>query len=279
MGDYKDFLERKAQLGGNHGFSPVDNKYIKPVLLPDWIFDFKQCNKIYIYGLIDPFTEELRYIGKSIQPKQRLANQCNEHASTYRCHWIQSILSKGKRPKQVIIEVIAESGNWQEREKYWIAKYRAEGYKLVNSTDGGDGVVNLPPESKARIINAWIGRKHKPETLLKLSRARKGKKHTEEHKAKMSCIMSGREITWADKLSKAIKKFTPEQVLEIITRTNGKEKVKDIAKEFGVHRTTISNIRKGYYGYDEIYRQAVLNLEAAAKGVKESEMIELALED
>lgn len=46
---------------------------------------------VYIYGLTDPITEEIRYIGKSIRPTERLSNHCNEKSNCHRSNWIQSL--------------------------------------------------------------------------------------------------------------------------------------------------------------------------------------------
>ena len=72
-------------------------------------------------------------------------------------------------------------------------------------------------------------------------------------KERMSNIMKGRDITWGDKLSKALRKFPPEQVEQIRKRIEAGELVKDIAADFGVNRTTISKIKKGDY-CDRRYR-------------------------
>lgn len=90
----------------------------------------------YIYALVDPFSGLVRYIGKSVRPRERLVNQCNERANTHRCHWIQSVLAKGSRPLQVIVAVVPAGGDWQSVERAWIQVARELGWPLVNGTDG-----------------------------------------------------------------------------------------------------------------------------------------------
>jgi hypothetical protein len=206
-------------------------------------------NTAYIYGLKEPDTQLIRYIGKSIRPQQRLRNHINDKSKCHRTNWIRSLKQRGLEPELIIIEEIHGEWPWQESEKFWIAFARKHGWPLVNSTDGGDGVVNLSGESKERMAKTWVGRKHKPESLIKIGLASKGRHHTEEHKQHMKEIMSNREFTeeWRKKLSLANRKFTSEQVIEIRKRLANGERVKDLAQEYGVHRTTITNIKKEHF--------------------------------
>ena len=201
---------------------------------------------IYIYALVDPFTEETRYIGKTIRPKERLQNQCNERSNTHRCHWIQSVIQKGSRPQQIILEELPDGSDWQSREKYWIAYGRKVGWPLTNGTDGGDGVVNLTPDSREKIRRAWLGRKHTPESRRKMSEAIKGKKHTEEYKQYMRRIMKTRVFTeiHRKRLSKANQKLTMDDACVIRMKLKYGAKQKDLAEIYGVNKGTISNIKR-----------------------------------
>jgi group I intron endonuclease len=167
----------------------------------------------YIYGLVDPESNQVRYIGKSIKPMQRLQNHMNDKSKCHRANWLQSLKAKGLKPELVIFEMIegSDDWSWQESEKYWIKRGKSLGWPLTNNTDGGDGVVNLPPETKEKMRKTWLGRKHKPETLIKLSKASKGRVKTKEMRDAMSEKMKGRKITWGDKVSEATRKFSKEQ--------------------------------------------------------------------
>lgn len=204
---------------------------------------------IYIYALKDPFTDEIRYIGKSVRPKERLTNQCNEHSDTYRCHWIQSVIKQGKKPVQIILEELLPDSDWQKSEREWIAYGRSQGWPLTNTTDGGDGVPGLSGESKERMLKTWLGRKHKPESLLKIGSASKGRKHTPEWSMLMHEKMKGREFS-ADtrsKISASVSKLTDTQVQEILELLKQKISQYVIADRYGVHQTTISNINCGKF--------------------------------
>lgn len=203
---------------------------------------------IYIYGLVDPETQEVRYIGKSIRPFERLQNHMNDKSKCHRANWLQGLKRKGMQPELVIFEMIQGARPWQEAERYWIARANALGWPLTNNTSGGDGVPDLPQETRDRMRRVWLGRKHKPETLEKLSAVSKGRRKTEEQKQHMKKLMKGREITWGDTLSKAMRKLSASDIMEIKKRLNSGELVKDLAEEYSVHRTTLSKVKNGTYG-------------------------------
>lgn len=198
---------------------------------------------IYIYALIDPFTKEIRYIGKSIRPKDRLTNQCNEHSKTWRSNWIQSVLKRGKRPQISILQSLENNEDWQEAEKEWIKKGKEMGWKLTNGTDGGDGLVNPSEEVRQKIIKTWTGRKHSEETKRLIGEKSKGRKHSEESKKHMSKLMKGRKITWGNKLKIANSKLNDKQIDEIRALLKDKVSQYVIADMFNVHQGTISNIK------------------------------------
>jgi DNA invertase Pin-like site-specific DNA recombinase len=58
---------------------------------------------------------------------------------------------------------------------------------------------------------------------------------------------TGREIIWTGAISDALSKFTREQEAHVRSRLSGGARVIDIAREFGVHRTTVSKIKMGTY--------------------------------
>lgn len=205
-------------------------------------------NSTYIYALVDPFTDEIRYVGKSIRPGGRLHDHCNDTSNTHRVHWVQSVISRGGTPKLVILEVLSRSDDWQAAERHWIRLCKERGARLVNGTSGGDGVTDLSPESRARITAAWIGRKHKPETLAKIGAASRERRWTPERREHMRALMSGRRITWNDKLARATVKLTDDQVRAIRREFSAGVLRAALAERYGVHRGTITKVtkRQGY---------------------------------
>jgi DNA invertase Pin-like site-specific DNA recombinase len=59
--------------------------------------------------------------------------------------------------------------------------------------------------------------------------------------------MTGRVVSWGDKLSAVLRAFSEHEEVSIRDRLAGGERVTELAREFGVHRTTISKIKKGTY--------------------------------
>jgi len=204
---------------------------------------------IYIYVLIDPRNSQIRYVGKSIRPKDRLTNHCNDHSKNHRCYWIQELLSLGMMPKQQTIEIVPPNISWQEREIYWISYYKRCSANLVNCTDGGDGVLNLSGESKERMLKTWKGRKHKPESLIKIGLASKGRKHNDKWKKDMKQWIKKREFTkeYRDKLSIGVSKLDVNQINIIKSLLNDGVSQYVIADMFNVHQGTISHIKCGKF--------------------------------
>lgn len=92
----------------------------------------------FIYILKDPITYEVRYVGKSNNPKRRLTYHLNKNKDigTHKRNWLNSLNSKP------ILEIIKEVDitEWQKYEKYYIKYYLSIGCNLVNWCEGGEGL-------------------------------------------------------------------------------------------------------------------------------------------
>ena len=119
--------------------------------------------KTKIYTLNAP-DGEIRYAGKTSKTlehrlQEHLAETCRG-AKNHRCNWIRSLVEKNESP---IIHLLAEvEGNGSKEEIKTIANFRAQGIRLTNQTDGGEGMSGWHPS---------------PETLKKQSKAQKGSKN------------------------------------------------------------------------------------------------------
>jgi len=102
----------------------------------------------YIYALVDPDTDGVRYVGKADNPHKRLEIHLAgyEPRTTHKSNWIKSLLAQGKQPELMILEEV-DAAAWQEAEKRWIAYFRKVGVSLTNTTDGGEGGATITQET------------------------------------------------------------------------------------------------------------------------------------
>lgn len=122
--------------------------------------------KVYIYTLEHPITKEVRYVGKTKNPKERFHNHCNRlhNEHSHKRNWINSLRSIGLKPKMNILDEVNES-EWKYWEKYWIEQFRQWGFDLVNHTSGGDGLTVGNQTSFKKGQKPWNYGTAKPKIL------------------------------------------------------------------------------------------------------------------
>jgi hypothetical protein len=153
-----------------------------------------------VYGLVDPRTSELRYVGITCRlPRVRFLQHLSMARNgdhTYRSRWIRELLALDLNPEMIIIEETTD----RSRECYWIERYRTDGARLTNLTDGGDGTMGyrFTPEQRGRMSIAQRARPHVPCSedrlqSLRISNERnRGKRHSEEWNRHISEKTKGR---------------------------------------------------------------------------------------
>lgn len=111
---------------------------------------------VKIYKLIDPFTSEIRYVGKT---HRSLVKRTWEHIdkakyrmndNNHRDNWIRQVLSKGGKPRAEVIKEVDES-NWEKEEIRQIAKHKKEGHPLTNIARGGQDGGGLNKRMVAKV--------------------------------------------------------------------------------------------------------------------------------
>jgi hypothetical protein len=95
----------------------------------------------YIYCLIDPIDNQVKYIGKSNNINSRLNTHTTNSRltkNTPKIQWIKSLKDKGLKPiiEEIDCVLITE---WEFWEKHYISLYKSWNFKLKNSTNGGEG--------------------------------------------------------------------------------------------------------------------------------------------
>jgi len=157
-----------------------------------------------VYGLFSSENGEIRYIG---QTKLSLRRRLETHKSNAKrggkrrsAFWIRSVLNRGFELHIVVLHDYAE---WNVTEKAMIKQWRENGARLVNMTDGGEGIyipsdetrqkraasVKASWEKRSRTQPVWTPERrerHKIACKIRGSKHWIGKKHSEETKRKIS---------------------------------------------------------------------------------------------
>lgn len=117
----------------------------------------------WIYGLIDPLTEELRYIGQTIlkvnyRYKHHIYNSKNNPKAYVNC-WIKSLLNKNLKPELIIIDYVESDLDFWEI--FYIQYFKSIGSDLTNISKGGAfrGGFKHTEEYKKRMHDIFKGRK------------------------------------------------------------------------------------------------------------------------
>lgn len=180
-----------------------------------------------IYGLVDPRTKLIHYVGKSSSGLRR--PQAHRQANSLRFNtpkntWIRDLRVSNMSYSIAVLEVVdtphtAGRCCWwwtglntsaiMDAERWWIAYGRASDWPLTNQTDGG-----LGPS----------GRKHSAETRARMSAVRKGKKlnrvgpgsftgkqHSAETRAKLRAARLGKTMSPESSERKRAAMTTPAQ--------------------------------------------------------------------
>lgn len=154
----------------------------------------------FIYGLRDPQTLKIRYVGQTIEPVVRYQNHLYASqwvTNPHKVRWIQKLKRAGLVPAMVILEVCPDAV-FEQREIHWIDHYRRiHGKLLTNLAVGGSAGwrgMHHRKESRAK-MSAWqTGRTLTPEHRANVGKSRLGHPVSEETRQKMRYAMTGRIV-------------------------------------------------------------------------------------
>lgn len=166
-----------------------------------------------IYGLIDPNTKELRYVGYTSNLKQRAYNHHNPHQLTSHTHknnWLKSLLSSGQKSEMIILEEYESAQELPEAEIFAIAYFKSIGCNLTNGTDGGDGGSPMTGKRHSEETKTKISTSHKNVSSEYKNRRNKrlkecpihlGHKHSDKTKTRMSESHKGKRTKFGAKIN------------------------------------------------------------------------------
>lgn len=148
----------------------------------------------YLYTLNCPFTNDIKYVGISKNPKNRFYNHISEarkDTHTKKKAWIKGLLNQGLKP---ILNIISEHSVdvIHEVEVAYILKCKNEGIALYNLTSGGEIKKQVSQETIEKLRKCNLGKKHSEATKEKIGNANRGQKRSEEVRKKLSENQKGK---------------------------------------------------------------------------------------
>ena len=165
------------------------------------------ASRFLIYGLTDPRTGEVRYIGQSstglVRPRGHGRPSVLASRHTHLYSWIRAVRALGLEYGIRVLEWLPGRAPLPDAERRWIARGRRMGWDLTNHTSGGEGCPEPDEATREKMRRAKIGKRRAPrsaEWRSKLSAAmmgRKPKDWTPERRAIMSARMKGNRLAAA----------------------------------------------------------------------------------
>lgn len=125
-----------------------------------------------IYGLCDPRSGELRYVGKTVagthrRRKQHIGDARRGISNGHSGNWVRLLLAAGVEPEIFEIETVPVGGDWVEAEAHWIATMRAIGCELTNLAEGGQGTdgYRFTDEQRQKLSESHAHQRRTPEQI------------------------------------------------------------------------------------------------------------------
>jgi hypothetical protein len=194
-------------------------------------------DKVFIYGLVDPRTNLIRYIGWTPNAKIRYGKHINEskRETNHKANWIKQLLSLNLKPALIILDEVSVE-DWSLAESAWILYGLEQDWPLTNMTLGGEGTLGCIPSRETRNKMRESGKKKifSDEHRENMRRAGLGKILSKEARRKVSEAMKGENNHQAA--------LTEQLVIEIRELYDSGMKVCDIAKKYEKSYYTIYNV-------------------------------------
>jgi len=181
----------------------------------------------HIYALLDPFTSEVRYVGKSVDIGLRLYAHCHDNPNrrTYCANWIRSL--KPNKPEIIILETLNHFSEWPEAEIFWIAYMRSLGANLTNHSLGGLGLSTrtVTEETREKIRLKNTGKKRNAEICNRMSESAKKRPPVTEitrEKRRINALNASEEVKNKRKIGFTGKQHTRESRDKMVIAATGR---------------------------------------------------------
>lgn len=136
----------------------------------------KKLSDVFVYGLIDPRTGEIRYIGQTsvglLRPKRKHTSHCR--------NWELNLEKIGLKKQILELDHWDGFGDYKkwldETETFYISYFKMIGANLTNLSIGGEGRRGFlhSQETKEKISLSLTGKRHSLLTKEKISNSHKG---------------------------------------------------------------------------------------------------------
>lgn len=210
--------------------------------------------KYSIYKLIDPITNEVRYIGLTFNTlKQRLGSHLGDNGKSHKCNWVRKLKSEGLKP---IIELVEENiSSYDEcclKEEYYINFYKNLGYKLTNSASGGNKNKKMSDETrlkmsiaqKERFKNYTFFISNETKKIMSKSSKERFEKDEERQKLRISNKKYEYSKTDEQKLNDILVQKTSKQVYKYDKDMNFINKYPSIKNAAKLNNIASANVTK-----------------------------------
>ena len=205
-----------------------------------------------IYALVDPHSNQIRYIGIT---KRSVFRRLSEHLchskrdSFYAATWLRSLKKKGLKPKINILADNVPRELLSIMEQFYINFFSVYGCNLTNTTDGGEKgfTRNHTEESKRKISKALMGNKYTLGYKQSEETIRKRSATIREMCKDRNFVMSHYSYP-GEKNGNS--KITIEQVNEIKNRYANGDSCRKIAEDYPIQRSMVNYIVNGKFWRD-----------------------------
>lgn len=157
-----------------------------------------------VYGLLDPRTQEVRYVGKSswgmARPRGHVLPSVLSKDNSAKAAWLHELLALNLLPVVRVFEVVDTLEALNAREIAWIKHGEDAGWPLLNMTFVSKGAPRAQALRESRTVRM---RDNAHASIVR---------HTDEHKAALSERMKGNQYALGSQRSDASKQALSAQM-------------------------------------------------------------------